>query len=198
MKAIVAITCLISLFACASAGGTEPPPGDSRGDDWTQWINIEGQKVWGAPPEPCDDWTFARRVYLDVLGRPPSVAELRDYELGDAQRRRAQLVDQLVFAEGPEQAAIVRQAARQFARQWRAVLLPNVRDVAMAGSTLDAWLVKEYRDRVPLNELMRRLIVSNFSAGQSATGAPTSDGAALDYYTQLGSLPENYAVIFHA
>lgn len=187
---------------CGSAAAQERPAvGDSRGDDWTQWINGAGEKIWGVPPEPCDDWTFARRVYMDVLGRPPSVAEIRDYESLDRSRRRPQLVEQLVFGEGPRPAIIERQAAQQFARVWTSIFLPNARDTTLTPSMLQAWLVKEYRDRTSLNEIMRKLVVAGLSANASNnpvamnTGAiaASSEAAAGEYYQRLGGLPENYA-----
>ncbi len=190
------IACCGSAWATLVAGEPNAPPvqGDSRGDDWTQWINAAGEKVWGVPPEPCDDWTFARRVYMDVLGRPPSVAEIRDYEAIEASRRRGQLVEQLVFGEGPRRDLIERQAARQFARLWRNILLPNVREPSMAPSALETWLAKEYMDRAPLNETMRRLVIANLSATvATATATASGEAAASETYQQLGGLPENYA-----
>ena len=58
---------------------------DSRGDTLTRWLDVRGQEVWGELPLPCDDLTFARRVYLDVVGRVPGVpgvpgvSEIRDF-----------------------------------------------------------------------------------------------------------------------
>ncbi len=66
-------------------------------------MDDRGRQVWREPPEACDDLTFARRLYLDVLGRVPSVSELRDLQdLGD--NRRKMLVEYLVFGEGPRAA----------------------------------------------------------------------------------------------
>src|SRR5882757_6270316 len=48
------------------------------------------------PAAPADDGEFARRVYLDLIGRAPKVAELRDFiEDRDAQKR-IKLVDKLL------------------------------------------------------------------------------------------------------
>lgn len=186
------IVLVVSLLVIDSAAAQ--PSGDSRGDEWTQWINSAGREVWGVPPEPCDDWTFARRVYMDVLGRPPSVAEIRDYEALDVKLRRQRLVDQLVFAEGPRGELTLRQSAEQFARTWRSILLPNARDSGMTSSATSAWLAKEYRDRTPLNEIMRRLVVAGLNNAASTTPTANSgEAAASETYQQLGGLPENYA-----
>ena len=72
---------------------------DSRGDDLAGWLDQRGQEVWGEPPRKCDDLTLARRLYLDLIGRVPSVSELRDFEEMGPDRRKL-LVEQLVFSEG--------------------------------------------------------------------------------------------------
>lgn len=153
---------------------------DSRGDELARWLDSRGQEVWGEPPPRCDELTFARRVYLDIVGRVPSVAELRDYlDLGE--NRRKSLVEQLLFGEGPRAETYTRLSAGNLARYWRRVLLPPGTTVNGNPQTIEAWLSDAFADRTPYDEIMGRLtrIQSNESAGQ--------------YYQLLGSLPENYA-----
>jgi len=57
-----------------------------------------------AQPALCDDVTFARRVYLDVLGVIPSVTELSRFISDRSAQKRERLVDQLL-ARGGEYAA---------------------------------------------------------------------------------------------
>lgn len=49
-----------------------------------------------APPTLCDDATFARRVYLDVIGTIPSLNELNKFLLDRTANKRDKLVDQLL------------------------------------------------------------------------------------------------------
>ncbi|TWU11059.1 DUF1553 domain-containing protein [Allorhodopirellula heiligendammensis] len=157
-------------------GSSRLAQADSRGEDLAAWLDQRGQELFGPLPTRCDDLTFARRVYLDVLGRVPSVSELRDFEaLGD--RRRHTLIDQLVFGEGTRAEVYQRLAAANLARQWRRVLLPPGTTVNGAPETLELWLQDAFARKVPFDEMMRRL-----------TSADTSG-----YYQLLGSLPENYA-----
>ncbi len=96
---------------------------DSRGDTLARWLDVRGQEVWGELPLPCDDLTFARRVYLDVVGRVPGVSEIRDFvDLGDD--RRSELINQLVFTEGQRADSYRRLSANNFARHWQRVLVP--------------------------------------------------------------------------
>lgn len=157
-----------------------PAHAESRGDDLARWLDQRGQEIWGPPPKPCDDLTFARRVYLDVLGRIPSVSELRDFQnLGED--RRDILVEQLVFGEGPRADTYRRLSTAHFARQWTRVMLPPGTTTNGPPETLTQFLAQEYRDQVPYDEL-----ISEFITIQTPQ-------AAGNYYQLSGALPQNYA-----
>ena len=64
MRAVVLFPLVAILVADAPFAAA-----DSRGDELARWLDSRGQEVWGEPPERCDELTFARRVYLDILGR---------------------------------------------------------------------------------------------------------------------------------
>ncbi len=153
---------------------------DSRGDELAHWINQRGEQFWGPPPPTCDDLTFARRVYLDVIGRVPSVSELHDFQaLGE--NKRSQLIDQLVFAEGPRADTYKRLTAAVLARQWRRVFLPPGTTASGPPELVETWLQQEFSKRTALNEVIGELV---------RLPTPTSAG---NYYSLVGSLPENYA-----
>ena len=153
---------------------------DSFGDDLSEWIDEQGRQAWGKPPEACDDLTFARRVYLDLLGRVPSVAEVRDYlRLGD--NRRDELVNELVFGQGQRRKQYVRLGAEHLARQWRRVLVPPGSTTLMPTGGLETWLADSFRDQRPLDEVMRDIV---------QIASPNEVGG---YYQLLGGTPESYA-----
>ncbi len=57
------------------------------------------------PPHLCDDATFLRRAYLDLIGLPPSETELNSFLEDKASGKRQRLIDQLraddlAYAEG--------------------------------------------------------------------------------------------------
>lgn len=153
---------------------------DSRGEDLANWLNERGQQVWGELPEDCDDLTFARRAYIDVVGRVPSVSELRDYQdMGDS--KRTVLVDQLVFAEGERASNYRRLGANNFARQWQRVLVPPGTTVNGSAETVVQFLAASYEEGMPYDSLMKELVNIQSAA------------EAGNYYQLVGSLPENYA-----
>ncbi len=70
----------------------------------------------GGTGRPSDDAEFLRRVYLDLAGRIPSVAEARMFLDDKRPNKRARLVDELLAS--PRYAA-------HFTNVWRALLLPE-------------------------------------------------------------------------
>lgn len=150
---------------------------DSRGDDLAKWINAEGLKIWGKVPETCDDHTFARRVYLDTIGRVPSVSEIRDFQEFGPNRRNL-LVEQLVYAEGERADRYRRLSARQFARHWVSVLIPPGTNTNGRTDSLQAFLAEKYRSGISYDDLISEFVRS-----------PSTGG----YFELVGSLPENYA-----
>src|SRR5439155_17276677 len=71
-----------------------------------------------AEPAPvAEDGEFLRRVYLDIAGRIPSVAETRAFLQDSAPDKRRRLVDRLL--DSPRYIT-------HFVSVWRALLLPEV------------------------------------------------------------------------
>src|SRR4029079_803584 len=54
----------------------------------------EANKV--TPPEPLDDAAFARRVYFDLIGLPPTASELEAFLARKDADRRVKLVRELL------------------------------------------------------------------------------------------------------
>jgi len=73
----------------------------------TQVINQLISKKWQdenvTPTQPADDPTFARRLYLDLLGRIPKPDELQSFLANPAPDKRGELIDRLT--ENKEHAA---------------------------------------------------------------------------------------------
>lgn len=176
-KTLIVAMSLVSMIALCQP---QAVCADSRGDDLANWLDRRGQEIWGKPPQPCSDLTFARRLYLDVLGRIPSVSELRDFQdLGE--ERRQILVEQLVFTEGARAESYRRLSAFHFARQWMRVLIPPGTTANGSPETVVQFLAEQYRNNTPYDQLISGL--ANLQTAQSAG----------NYYQLLGSLPQNYA-----
>jgi hypothetical protein len=105
------------------------------------------------PPAAVDDTTFARRVYLDLVGLLPAPAELDDFLKDTSRDRRARLVRRLLDDR------------RAFADHWLSFwndLLRN--DYAGTGyidggrKPISAWLYRCLVDNKPYDRFVRELI----------------------------------------
>lgn len=59
--------------------------------------NLKTQKI--EPAKRCSDTLFLRRVYLDLVGRIPTVTEVKDYLADQSPKKRMELVDKLFKTE---------------------------------------------------------------------------------------------------
>lgn len=111
-----------------------------------------------APAALCSDAVFLRRVYLDLIGTLPTVAECREF-LDDKQPgKRARLVDTLLAR--PEYADY--QALRwgdllRLKAEFPINLWPN------AAQVYHRWIVQAMKENRPVDAMARELLVSNGS-----------------------------------
>jgi hypothetical protein len=77
------------------------PPGFSTAEEPTLLINEHFRGAWKEnkiqPSERADDYTYIRRVYLDITGRIPTVPEIEAYMKDPANSRREKLLDRLLY-----------------------------------------------------------------------------------------------------
>jgi len=121
------------------------------------------------PSQAAPESAFLRRVYTDIIGRLPTPDEARDYlsatttqssESSDALlQRRGQLVDQLL--ERPEY-------VDHWANQWADLLRPNPYRVGIkAVLNYDNWIRDQFREGIPYDEFVRRVITARGSTWQN-------------------------------
>lgn len=137
-------------------------------DGLAQWIDGRFALYYEQQSEPLpdliDDATFLRRVYLDLVGRIPSVAEVRDFQADSRVGKRQAVVDRLLETE---------QYGLHMARVWRRVLMPPTAATSPASiSMIEDWLNSQFADNVPYDDIARRLIVAG------GADRPVVDGSA--------------------
>jgi len=105
----------------------------------------------GVKPAPlADDAEFVRRVYLDLAGRIPRVAEVRDFLSDPAPDKRPRLIETLL--DGP-------QYVSHFSNTWRASLLPSSnQQIQFFQPTFKAWAEKQIQDDVPYDQMIREIL----------------------------------------
>ena len=126
-------------------------------------IHAKLRKLRIAPAAVCDDATFVRRVYLDLLNVLPEPREVRAF-LADARKdKRARLVDRLL--RRPEFPDV-------WAMQWAEALRIESRRLEAKGMHVYTnWLRKAFHDDVPFDKVVHELLTSS---GGAFTVPPTN------------------------
>jgi hypothetical protein len=125
------------------------------------------------PSEQCADDEFVRRVYLDVIGELPSVAEAQTFLANKDAAKRAKLIDALL--ERPEYAEF-------WGLKWGDLLRLRNNKVTPAGvHKFHRWIVAALRDNIPYDRFARQLLTAGGStfanppANFFRTAAETND-----------------------
>jgi hypothetical protein len=120
------------------------------------------------PSDLCSDTVFVRRAYLDALGVPPTVAEVRKFIDDPSADKRARVIDALL--ERPEFADF-------WALKWSDLLRNEEKALDHKGVQLfHQWIRASIAEGQPLNEFARELV--------AARGSTYSNPAA-NYYRAL-------------
>ena len=138
--------CLVSLAALAQAGELDAVIAREN--------QAAGVKL--APAAVVDDNTFLRRVYVDLIGRIPTEAEIREFAALPESGRREELVEKLL-------------ADPRFADRWTIFYadMLRLRSQASGGAALIAWVHQAVQSGMPYDEMARKLIATNGKAGKT-------------------------------
>jgi hypothetical protein len=174
--------------------------------DWIdKRFEEEYQKAGTKPGDVVDDATFLRRVYLDLQGRIPTVAQLRDFMAEESSFKRQDYVDRLLTSEKrPEQFS--KRSADHLARVWRRMMVPAASPGVGFGPQLDPWLAKQFSANTPYDKVARKLLlVTPVQNGRglgfggavpAETTTPDPDAAAGVFQQAVGQSPENLAAAY--
>ena len=113
------------------------------------------------PVEEAKDETFLRRVYLDVIGRVPTVAEYDQFFEMDLDSRRSELIDELLDS---------REHALHMGGIWKRVLVPDDETAIsrLGGSgKLEQWLSDAFTENKPYDELVEELLLAEGRVNES-------------------------------
>lgn len=126
-------------------------------------------KKRGMVPRAIDDATFARRVYLDVVGVPPTPAELEKFLADPRSDRREQLVKTLL-ADGP-----------RYADHWMTFWQDHLRDgIKDIGSTdvfrpITPWLRNALETNLSYDRMVTQLVTAEPPAELNETEQEKQD-----------------------
>jgi serine/threonine protein kinase len=114
------------------------------------------------PARRADDYEFARRASLDIIGRIPRLDEIRDYLRDPPDKRRALLIERLLASKD---------YARHWAELWSGWLLGRTGTFGRGiyHQQMTAWLEDQFARNRPYHEIVRGLL--------TAEGRSTRNGA---------------------
>jgi hypothetical protein len=147
-------------------------------------VNAKLKKLRIEPSELCDDETFLRRAYVDIVGLLPTPEEHAKFVASTDPKKRELLVDELL-------------GRKEFVELWvmKFAELLKIRSVENIVSYKSAvlyynWLQKQLADNVPIDKVVRQLI---------AADGGTFKNAATNFYQvekETLKLAENTAQVF--
>ncbi len=142
----IAFVCLACLSAAPQASAATP---------LDVILNEENasKKIITAPT--IDDLSFLRRLSVDMIGRIPTLDEIKEYEAWPAAERRGMLVDKLLKADG-------------FADRWTVFMadLLRIRTNSDGGAAEMAFVHKSVKEGMPYDVLCQQLITAVGKAGK--------------------------------
>lgn len=126
------------------------------------------------PSEEADDGEWCRRVYLDILGRIPSVEELQTFTADKARNKREALVNRLLY-----DAEYTEEYARNWTTIWTNVLIGRSGGTENNTLTNRAGMQKYLRDSFARNKPYDTMVQELVSAtGSTTPGTANFNGAA--------------------
>jgi len=123
-----------------------------------------GLRARGERPAPIvDDAAFARRAWLEIAGRAPTLAELQSFLADGSRRKRADLVGRLLDSPGHQ--------SRMF-NYWADLLRIKTRlGNRVSGLPYIAFVENALAENMPYDEFVRALLVAEGPAHQRDNGA---------------------------
>ncbi len=141
------------------------------------------KKLRITPSGVCSDEVFLRRIYLDVVGLPPTVEEYDRFMASNEPAKRSKLIDELL--ERKEFSEI-------WVNKWAEMLqIKSSNDISYKAMFLYYnWLVEKLSKNTPMDEMVRELL--------GATGGTFKNPATNFYRTTNDrlALTENVAQVF--
>ncbi len=164
--------------AAASTETPAKPAAGSTGIPQVEYINELTRKSWAdhklVPSAPATDGEWCRRVYLDIIGRIPTVEELQKFIADKKPSKKADLVNRLLGDE------YVEEYARNWTNIWTTLLIGrpmNKRDDARSPTNREG--MQQYlRRSFEKNKHWDKMAYEMVSAtGETKPGEPGYNGA---------------------
>jgi hypothetical protein len=198
----------LAIFAIASSAAgqsaTESKPTVSKGGSGADHgipqvrrINEEIHRNWEdnklRPSPPATDGEWCRRLFLDVLGRVPSVKELREFVSSKDADKKAKLVAQLLYDDSPsdDHPPYTEEYARNWTTVWTNILVGRNGGLERRTLISREGMQKYLRDSFARNKPYDRMVFELVTATGSTTPGEKDFNGATNFLVM--KLDENAA-----
>jgi len=178
---LIALGSSVALAQAAKAKESKPKESAAAADygiPQVKVINEHIARVWKdnqlTPSPPATDGEWCRRVYLDILGRIPSVVEIKEFIHDKEPNKKAKLVEKLLNDD-----KYLEEYARNWTTIWTNILIG--RNGGMEDRTLISreGMQKYLRDSFARNKPYDRMVYELVTAqGGTSPGSQNFNGAA--------------------
>jgi hypothetical protein len=141
------------------------------------------------PAPPTLDQMFVRRIYLDILGIPPTGEEARKFVADSAQDKRTRLIDRLLAQPG---------WADNWVGYWQDVLAenPNIVNPTLNNTgPFRWWIYESLLDNKPFDRFATELVLME---GSQRYGGPAGFAVATENDAPLAAKAQNLGLAFLA
>jgi hypothetical protein len=167
-----------TLLACGYLVAADPHHGIPQ----VRFINEQVAAGWTdaglQPAAPATEEEWCRRVYIDLVGRIPSVDELDAHLAGSSETRRVDLVNHLLGEE------MVDEYARNWTDIWTTVLIGrDTENERVNRSGMRQWLRRVLAKNIPYDDFVTELVTAtgvNKSGQKGFNGATNFLSGKLD------------------
>jgi hypothetical protein len=142
------------------------------------------------PAPVASDAEFLRRVYLDVVGKVPAVAEVRAFLDDPDPEKRAKVVNRLLESTA---------YTNHFTRVWRSLLLPEADSdfmIRFLTFDFDAWLRRRIAENAGYDALARGIVAAPLDQNGQRQANPFNsqgDPTPIAFFLAKEGKPENLA-----
>lgn len=138
----------------------------------------------------ADDAEFLRRVYLDLAGRIPHVAEVRQFLDDPDPNKRRKVVERLLASPG---------YVNHFANVFRSAWLPELEtaaELAFTAQGFDSWIRARLAENAPYDRMVRELLtVPVVTSRRQPAASPEArmEATPIGFFLGKEGKPENLA-----
>ena len=167
------LCCLAASFSGAVAQSVDPLKHAQRMDDL---VHERLAQIDQTPRPGINDYTFCRRVYLDAIGRIPTIDELDSFVQDAQPDKRGRLIDGLLESKGYQS---------HWYNYWADLLrVKYVGDKLHHPGNYGQWIKEALRTNKPYDQMAHELINASgplYKPGNGATGFYAREPMPLDH-----------------